>query len=397
MKRYWKILTLCFVTVIVIGAFYINSSLAAEKVVIGIEKESGNEAEVEHLVINGDYTFDNMNQSLFITKDETINLSNQSLIQQLTRNTTESTYKRLIDKYGQFMRGKDFFQNGLYEDENLVAYASMEGNGDVSKNNYFDIEILDIKLDKTTSMKVDVPNEDKYSWIEIVDVQVVNNELKVIARGFRTGSGEDLNVYSIDLDKKVALDDTIYSSPEVKNGWSDIRVVEEYFSIEPKKYLLFQVYAHEMPENENEIESAVPSILADEIMIYNIETKQMKKLEINLEENGFGIDAYSIQDSTVYVPKQVPNGIEVHPYNIEKDSWGEKQFFPVKQPDKDKNPSYTKLMNGKIYIISSENGEYPLLINDLNTGESLYKGKLVVQNQKKDQKDYKLYIYDLND
>ena len=56
----------------------------------------------------------------------------------------------------------------------------------------------------------------------------------------------------------------------------------------------------------------------------------------------------------------------------------------------------SQLMNGKIYIISSTNNGYTLLIGDLNTGESLYEGKLQVKNQKEDPQRYQLYFNDIN-
>ncbi|MGN7296714.1 hypothetical protein [Ferdinandcohnia sp. SAFN-114] len=395
MKRYWKIITLSVITVLVIGAFYINSSLAAENIVVGIEKVSGNEKEIENIRINGDLSGNDIHHSLLISKDKTINLSNQSLIEELTRTSTVPAYNQLKEKYSHFMRGKSYLENSLYADENFVVYVNVEGNGNVSKNMYFEIEVLDVKTDKTTSMELDVPNDDNYHWVEVMEVQSINNEIKVIARGFRTESGEDLNVYTIDLDKKAVSDETIYGSPKIENGWSDIRVVDEYYSVEPKKYLLFQVYAHEEPAYEDAVEMGEPKIIEDEIMVYNIETNQLKKLEMSPEERGYGIDSFAINDTTIYIPNQSPNGIEVNQYNIEKDSWGEKQIFKVEQ-EKGEHAPFIELQNGKIYIISSVDGKYPFAISDLNTGQSLYEGTLVVKNQKKEQQDYKLYIYEIN-
>ncbi|MCS0543415.1 hypothetical protein NXY55_25890, partial [Aeromonas veronii] len=136
-------------------------------------------------------------------------------------------------------------------------------------------------------------------------------------------------------------------------------------------------------------------IIADEIMVYNIETNELKKLDISPEERGYGIDSYTLYDNTVYIPNPTPNGIEVNQYNIEKDSWGEKQLFKVKH-DKGEHAPFIELLNGKIYIISSVDGAYPLSISDLNSGQSLYEGKLVVKNQEDQNNDYKLYIYEIN-
>ena len=59
MKRYWKIISICFVTLIVIGTFYIQSSFATnEHVKIEFEKVNGNEDEVKNLMLYGDYLVD---------------------------------------------------------------------------------------------------------------------------------------------------------------------------------------------------------------------------------------------------------------------------------------------------------------------------------------------------
>ncbi len=56
MKRYWKIILICFVTLMVIGTFYIQSSFATnDHLKIEFEKVNGNEGEVKNLMLYGDY------------------------------------------------------------------------------------------------------------------------------------------------------------------------------------------------------------------------------------------------------------------------------------------------------------------------------------------------------
>jgi len=106
MKRYWKILTLCLVTVIVLGTFYIQSSLASENIQIEFEKVSGDESLVENLEINADYVVGDIHQTLLISNEETSNLSNRSVVQQLTGLYAEAPSQKLVENYKQFMRGK---------------------------------------------------------------------------------------------------------------------------------------------------------------------------------------------------------------------------------------------------------------------------------------------------
>ena len=72
MKRYWKIISVCLITLIVIGTFYIQSSFATnEHLKIEFEKVNGNKGEVKNLVLYGDYFVGNLYQPLQITSEET--------------------------------------------------------------------------------------------------------------------------------------------------------------------------------------------------------------------------------------------------------------------------------------------------------------------------------------
>ena len=98
----------------------------------------------------------------------------------------------------------------------------------------------------------------------------------------------------------------------------------------------------------------------------------------------------------MYTFTQSDHTIEVNHYDFEKEEWAEKQIFHSEQAKTSDNEPSVKLMNGKIYIISSTNNGYTLLIGDLNTGKSLYEGKLHVKNQKEDPQRYQLYFNDIN-
>ena len=86
MKRYWKTISICLVTLIVIGTFYIQSSFATnEHLKIEFEKVNGNKGEVKNLVLYGDYFVGNLYQPLQISSEETINQSNAPFLRQLER------------------------------------------------------------------------------------------------------------------------------------------------------------------------------------------------------------------------------------------------------------------------------------------------------------------------
>ena len=95
----------------------------------------------------------------------------------------------------------------------------------------FDIEVLNKKSEEMTSIQLDVPESENYAWMQVVDVQVIDDELKVITRGFRTKSENELQVYTFDMNeqKLSAAMNTIASIPAVENGWSDLRIINDNY------------------------------------------------------------------------------------------------------------------------------------------------------------------------
>jgi hypothetical protein len=393
MKRYWKIISVCIVTVLVIGTFYIQSSLAAkENVNVKFEKVSGNEEEVKNVIFYGDYTVGNLFQSLQMTNKETTNLNNQSLFQQLKRNYTLPVLKKLIEQHRTFMRGKELMPNYFYENENLVAYASI-------KAKEFDIEILNKKSEETTSIQLAVPKKGNYSWIEVLDVQVSERNLKVISRGFRTEGGNDLNGYTINLDEqKLVKDERIHTVPAAGNGWSDIIMINDPHSIQSEKYLLFKTETYEdkqVPAEGEMVRDGAPNLVANEVMVYDIEKNQLKKLVVPDEIRGTLGDLSAIFHSKVFLPSQSADHLEVNQYDIEKEKWGKKLTVDLPNNIDGEDASFIKLMNGKIYIIHSTTNGSNISIRDLKTGVSLYEGKLKVKNTGEGQKDIRLHVNEI--
>ena len=348
--------------------------------------------EVKNVIFYGDYTVGNLFQSLQITNKETTNLNNQSLFQQLKRNYTVPVLKKLIEQHRTFMRGKELAPNYFYENENLVVYANIK-----AKN--FDIEILNKKSEETTSIQLAVPKKGIYCWIEVLDVQVIEGNLKVITRGFRSEGGNDLNVYTINLDEqKLVKDEMIYTAPAVENGWSDIILVNDLNSIGSEKYLLFKTENYEdkqVPAEGEMILDGAPKLVANEVMVYDIEKNQLKKLVVPDEIRRTLGDLSAIFHSTIFIPSQSADHLEVNQYDIEKGKWGKKLSFNLPYNKEDEGAPYIKVMSGKIYIIHSTNNGHTISIRDLKTGVSLYEGKLKVKNTSEGQMDFRFHINEI--
>lgn len=395
MKRYWKIISISLATLIVIGTFYIQSSFATnEHVKIEFEKINGNEDEVKDLILSGNYEVGQLYQYLQITSEETSNQNNLSFFQRLERLNVPPSFNGLVERHKKFMRGKDLTPNHFFEDENVVAYASIKADNifeQPMKGLAFTIEVMDKKTKEVTSMELDVPGRKSYAWMNIEHVQVINGELKVITQGYRMDNSDELGVYTIDMkERKLVNDDTIVSTPTVVNGWSDLSIINQVELFQGQKYSLIKIEAFD--EEMDEIDGE-PNVIANYI-VYDIENNESKKIVIPdevLESIG---DAPAILDATIFIPSQSANGLEVNMYDIENEEWGEKRTVALGDMKDDETP-YLQVVNGKLYAVYATNDGQNLWIGDLTTGESLYEGKLHVKNQGEVQKDYRLYIHEV--
>ena len=158
------------------------------------------------------------------------------------------------------------------------------------------------------------------------------------------------------------------------------------------KYLLIKIEAFEdeMVHSDGELK-----LVANEFIVYDIENNQSKKIVGPDEILGSIGGASAIFNSTIFIPSQSANGVEVNQYDIENDKWGKKLSFDLADTKDERSAPYIKIMNGKLYIIHVTTNGHTIFIGDLKTGESLYEGKLKVKNQGEDQKDYRLYFHEI--
>ena len=68
----------------------------------------------------------------------------------------------------------------------------------------------------------------------------------------------------------------------------------------------------------------VNRIVANEFIVYDIENNQSKKIVGPAEILGSIGGASANFDSTIFIPSQSANGLEVNQYDIENDRWGDK-------------------------------------------------------------------------
>ncbi|MEQ2525074.1 hypothetical protein WMO40_00060 [Bacillaceae bacterium CLA-AA-H227] len=390
MKRYWKILVLSIATLIVIASFYIQSSLAAKDTIqIEFDTISGSEDELKGLTIHGDYGTGNLTKNfVHEVNGETILLNNRSVIEELTTDINSHIMKKLIEEHRNFMRGKDLFPDYFFENESLVVYAGVKRDYKFNSIDFsFDIDVLDKKSNEIKSIPLDLPDTETYGWYDVVDVEVVDGQIILLTRSSLVNGGEEVNEYTFDLEnQKLLSTEKLISTIRTDNSWTELSVIHDS-SIDPEKYILFKTSTLKDVEKDGYF---VQEVTGNEVQVYNIETKQLKKIDFP-DELVDAIDLSTIIDSTLYVSSRVDSGLELSQYDLEKDEWGEKKAVDLPKYKNGYESMYTNLMNGKIYTAYLTDEGYELYIGDLRTGKSLYEGKIKVSNTS--SKTDELYIH----
>ncbi|WLR42349.1 hypothetical protein LC087_16815 [Bacillus carboniphilus] len=340
MKRYWKIIALCIVSVLVLGTFYIQSFFAAEeKTTVEFEKVSGDQDELNNLLINATYEVDDKYRTLKITNQDTVTRENQTLVQQVL-SSIDYSMKNMIDGYKSFMRGKDHQASNFYEDNNLLVYADIKEKwtANAEKVDFtFNIDVLEKKDNKRIAFEMDVPTKDDYYTMNVVDVQVYAGKLKVVVRQ----DSNNIHVYTFQLEKKKLVNhEVIFSVEDTENGW--VGVSDEYpSSTKPQKYLLMQ---SEGVGDGKVVEDGQHKLADNGFMLLNIEKNQLKKLMV---PEYVSIDASTIIDSSVYFHSYTENGSQVFQYDIKKEEWSSIDSFDFLTTSEDLESEYIELIEGE--------------------------------------------------
>lgn len=393
MKRYWKIIFVLLFTVITMGTFYIQLGIASSSYPqFEFKKISGNEKEVENLTFYVDYTLGDLYFPLQIRNGTTSSYNDLNFFEEVTRD--QPGFEHLMELDKSFLRRKTLSENNFYEDKNQVIYTDIKAKNIENMEFIAEVGTLNKKTKDKTYFEIDVPEKGMYDWIRVYDVQYTHGKVKVLTNAYNVDGQEEVIVYTIDLDKEKIADKQVLLADKstLENGWNTLYINNEELSMEPSKYALIisQQYEDTNVEDDKEAELA-----STEGKIYHFDTGKLTDMKPQ-EQGEIWMESASIYGSTVFMQKQTEKELEIYPYNIETGQWGNKIIFNVPQiKDEEEIHStqpFVTIKKGKIYIINTTDNKYSLYIGDLSTGDSLYEGKILIKDGKKEKKDYEVYF-----
>ncbi|PEJ58310.1 hypothetical protein CN692_08520 [Bacillus sp. AFS002410] len=417
MKRYRNLAIIAVVTTISIGTFFTKVAMSESKLPkFYLKTEKGDSKYVKDLMINAGYGQDG-NRGLSITTDGSEYKNSNSMLSEL--NADYYDLKKLNDLQKEernFMRGKNSSSSQFYIDKDFAWHVNVKGGridgSYADKNNHFKMYIdgLDLQNKDRYTFKLEIPGEEKFSYISVEDVQLIGKDLVVTTSQNKTYFDKNTNsgavdqnenvVYRINVNQKKIVDHTVINKTtnDQKNHThtESQNIIQETDPTVPSKYSIYKKV--NLKDTLQENGETTTDVISSELVLFNLETGKNEALNLSNEQKEQVKQSYEILDNNVlYFLTNKDNGISVLKYNLNsKKIDGQPLFTKVVNLD---NTNY-KILNGKLYALTSnekpEEINKKLLIADLSNGHIIYEGKIDVKNIKGNSSKAlkKLQVYD---
>ncbi|WP_430788911.1 hypothetical protein VBD025_02290 [Virgibacillus flavescens] len=402
MKKYWKVSLVAIVILLGFGTFYIKSAMSApEYPAFVFKNQVGDEEEVNPLVLDGYYqeggAMAGFSTQVQVTSNGTDYRDNISLLDQITGYYPEKI-KELQDEYRGFMRGKGPMINSYFESDQFVAYADATNKVGNSKSDFtINVSLLNKSDNQTKSFPIKVPDSSGIDYIDIQDVQVIDNKLYLVTDNMVANKDEIATeniIYTIDVaSEKLIENQMIFSNLEVpqreNEDYTNVNVIQA--SDDTNQHVVFlKSLQKDLPEEQRTVETV------QEINVYDLVTGEMERLNIpeKLKES-----QVSLFDGTMlYFTSYVKQELIIMQYNI-KDKEIENEF-EVKLANEAEDMIYPllSLKDEKLYVASQQiNLSTPgrIAIFDVTTGEALYTSEIVRADENEKAEQFELNLHEI--
>lgn len=387
MKKYSKMIIVCFVIITAISFYYIQLAIASKNAAsFTIETTSGDKKEIDNLMLQAGYQSGDSHRQLYISKDVATLQKRRSIISDLNTPYEISMFQQYFQEHRNFMRGKYLAPGNFFEDEGRIIHTTAPGSGkEVMKGNPLTlaVAILDKKSNDSLSFDVSTTAPVSYNFLLINNVYADNDEMKILVTGYPSNGGAELHLYTVDVNKKILLYDALLAK-ETSDG--DINSTIRTFTDENKYQKDYFVY---MIDKYKRQEEGAPKFISRQLYLYNNKNNENEKLTIP-EELAPKVDSLLLQGSDIFIPFFSSNDLQLNRYNIEKKQWEKPIHIQLASEVHNEMEPFLQIANGKIYLAESTSGGHLFFIYDLRTGQSLYEGKIIQENG--EDTDYTLHI-----
>ncbi|MEW9701394.1 hypothetical protein [Paenibacillus sp. SI8] len=391
MLRYWKLIVIVPLIMLVFGTYYLTASDDIPPYYI--KTIAGDEKEAAHVSLQA---YDN--NQLQIQTGGSRYVGGNSFLESLeSDNYLTPELERLIKENRSFMRGKRNLA-GIYEDAHILGYAEIDTPNDYYENQSGKVTISLYDKERRTdrSFQVMLPRERVTDIIVVSNVQIKESLIKLVTsnQSDRTvRATRSQHVYSIDLVKQTVIGDQTILNTAVtdKNQHIDIMDVYEADHSLPSNFIVRRI-AHTRQQDEKDrtgdnTPSQEPVIEKSELFVYDLWNDKASTLTneaINRLSNEPASLALSLEGDMLYLTSWAdPKGPRTLHYNL-RDSKvvGETALNIAELQANATEAANSRIVNGRFFTLLNAlhdgNESYPkppiLVVAELGTGRILYQG-----------------------
>lgn len=384
MKKYWILIVISVVMIASVGTFYIQSVIAANNLpAFTIEKKHGDEKEIASLFMAG-YYYDELT---YIGEEFTIGIEgtdywrDKSFLGRIDHLYDSPIYyspqiKQLQKEYRNFMRGKSNSIHSYFENEDSLVYADVLyiKPYTVSSEFEFTIAILDKKTNKTTPFKQHIPNGGDFWYLDVMKVQIVDDQLKVITRNdVKEEDREEIHLYTFDIGKEVLInDEVILSSKDLEDKYTDISTLGVDDPTGETEYMGFVKTTTDIDD-----EGYSGDVVDEELVIYDLPLNTSKVINIDNPIEYGHLDGSNIYFHEIDEDGALRNAV----YDLESEQIVDEFVVELSNNLEGWN---RKINDGKLYFVHSYTDSEPaafVTVINLQNGEILFEGEVKYEDQ----------------
>ncbi|MFF2458852.1 hypothetical protein [Peribacillus simplex] len=396
MKRYLCSIIISLVVLLSIGTYYVKVASSASSLPRYTFKTiEGSDKELDPVIVQATLENGDFYEPLTIESNRTTYGSDRPL----WSDRYDHQIERLIKEHRSFMRGKDSISS-LYEDDDFLAYAwvnsEFTNNGKMEAE--FDIGLLEKKDEGETSFQIELPHQERIMNIDVRDVQLVHSKLQVLTMIDVNSNNEkqtkEVHLYTIDLaNKKVLSDKTLLSETFNYPNQVDFEMPIDIAPSQPNSMVLISLIKgvnHEEGPFEEKLKES-------KLISYNYETEKLETvkkgpLSLDMARSGYA------DGKNLYTVEMKSGKYRIKTFDLSSQTLTNDTELDIAANEEEQYTAAFK--NGRVYFLLNEmnqegesNKPAKLLITDLKTGKTLYKGETVIN--KKNSKSFGLYIDEL--
>lgn len=407
MKRYLCSIIIGMVVILSIGTYYVKvASSASSLPKYTFKTLEGSDKELDPVIINATLENGSFYESLTFESNTTTYASERSYLENLY-GRQDHQIERLVKEHRAFMRGKDSISS-LYEDDDFLAYAWV--NSDITNNGKmdaeFDIGLLEKKDEEETSFQIELPDQERIMNADVRDVQLVHSKLQVLTMNDVNSSDDkqtkEVHLYTIDLaNKKVLSDKTLLSETFTYPNQVDFEMPIDIAPSQPNNMVLISVIKgvnHEDGPYEEKLNES-------KLLSYNYETEKVEKVKLPKRESlSLGmVESGYVDGKNLYLIDKKSDNYRIKMFDLSSQTLTNDMELDLAVNKKEQN--FAAIKNGRVYFLlgngvdQMDNLTYKpakLLIADIKTGKTLYKGESVMQaTNKKNGRKFGIFIDEL--